>query len=57
MTAAQIKSEMAVWSSNGNSYDCGYGLYDFRLHHTESDYRKAEHWCADENKKLAERAK
>ena len=52
-TAEQLKSNMAVWSFNGKTYECGFGLYDFRLDHTTSSYTDAEKWCAEQNRKLA----
>ena len=53
MNPSEIKSAMAVFSWNGKSYECGFGLYDFRHDHNTATFKAAELWCATENRKLA----
>jgi len=52
MTATEIKHRMAVWSFNGSSCDCGYGLYDFRFDHVSRTAKAANDWCGLENAKM-----
>ena len=53
MNEAEIKSRMAVFSFNGKTYDCGFGLYDYRHDHTDRTCKAASKWCETRNRELS----
>jgi hypothetical protein len=50
---ATIRSKLATFYFDGKNFVCGYGLANFRWHHTTANSASAAAWSARENRKVA----